>query len=84
MLELKPCPFCGGTKLRLDSKKISQPRYRGPGKWEDGYTGNVRCNRCHARGPTVTVWVTQHTICRILDLINDAADEAWNRRAGDE
>lgn len=37
--ELKPCPFCGYDKLKLDQKM------RG-----SNITYSVRCNRCHARG----------------------------------
>lgn len=83
MAELKPCPFCGSVKLKLDSKKINRPRFLEAGKWEDGHTSSIRCKRCHARGPTVTVWVPRHTICGILELIKDKAEEAWNRRAED-
>ena len=52
MAELKPCPFCGSTKLKVDSKSSLY-----------GYTGldiriermiySVRCNVCHARGGAI-------------------------------
>lgn len=43
---LKPCPFCGSDKLKVDS--VSRySRIRG---YE--YTFSVRCNKCHARGGT--------------------------------
>lgn len=80
MEKIANCPFCGSTKLKVDSKKINRPRYLETGKWEDGHTGSMRCMRCHARGPTVTVWVPRHTISGILDLLKDAAVAAWNRR----
>ena len=43
---LMPCPFCGGTSLKVDTKTSYHQRlgYR--------YTASVRCNKCHARGPT--------------------------------
>jgi Lar family restriction alleviation protein len=81
MNDVKHCPFCGSTKLKADSKKINRPRYLTGDKWEDGHTGSMRCNRCHARGPTVTVWVPRHTLTGIQERIKDAAIEAWNRRA---
>lgn len=37
--ELKPCPFCGWDKLKLDKKQRNS-----------NVTYSVRCNRCHARG----------------------------------
>ena len=74
------CPFCGSTKLKLDSKKINSPRYLGPGKWEDGHTGSIRCNSCHARGPTVTVWVPRHTLGGIHEMLKAAVLSKWNDR----
>lgn len=45
---LKPCPFCGSDKLKLDSVS----KY----KFQRGYvyTLSVRCNKCHARGGTAS------------------------------
>ena len=41
--ELKPCPFCGWTKLRIGQKtRYSKVAYF------------VICNKCHARGGTLT------------------------------
>lgn len=42
--ELKPCPFCGWTKLRISQKtRYSKVVYF------------VLCNKCHARGGTCSV-----------------------------
>lgn len=42
--ELKPCPFCGSEKLKVDSKS------------RDGrMTFSVRCNVCHARGGVTSI-----------------------------
>ena len=43
MTELKPCPFCGGEKLKLTKKRT---KYKG----HDAYVASIRCNSCHARG----------------------------------
>jgi Lar family restriction alleviation protein len=40
-IKLKPCPFCGGTKLGKEAGV-----YRG--------TGYLYCERCHARSPLET------------------------------
>lgn len=94
MAELKPCPFCGGTKLKVESKSVL-----------DGYiddicrvermTYSVRCNSCHARGGVaggrvinsfrltmaekdLPEWATTDT------KLKEKAIEAWNRRANNE
>ena len=48
MIELHPCYFCGSTKLKIESKHN--------GKWRNTgtHTASVRCNKCHARGPTAS------------------------------
>ena len=81
MAELKPCPFCGGTKLKVDSKKGSNFRVVN-GKVEEFHVVTVRCNRCHTRGPTTSVYLAwgQYDAAKVM---NDAAIEAWNRRAED-
>jgi hypothetical protein len=88
--ELKPCPFCGSTKLKVECKSVL-----------DGYIGDihrvkrmtfsVRCNKCHARGGAVggrvidsfrfsmtekdlPEWATTDT------WLKERAIEAWNRR----
>ena len=79
--ELKPCPFCGGNKLKVDSKKGNNFRCVN-GKREDFHVVTVRCNKCHTRGPTVSVYLGwgQYNAAKVM---NDAAIEAWNRRAED-
>ena len=80
MTELKPCPFCGGTKLKIDSKKSNNT------KWEDGiryshHVVTVRCNRCFTRGPVAGVFL-RGTSYHAVDAGKDKAIEAWNRRVG--
>ena len=52
MAELLPCPFCGGTKLKIDKKSV-KVGYTGNDMRVKRWTYSVRCNSCHARGGTV-------------------------------
>ena len=47
-VELKPCPFCGNTKLKVESKHHGTHYYTGT------HSASVRCSKCHARGPTAS------------------------------
>lgn len=65
---LKPCPFCGSDKLKVDSVS----RYSGIRGYE--YTFSVRCNKCHARGGTAKGgWIEAE----------ERAIENWNFRMAD-
>ena len=92
MNNLKPCPFCGGTKLKVD-RKSRLARWNGLDMRVEMHTYSVRCNTCHARGGAVggRVIYTPWTRCSpppdwvTTDKALEAkAIEAWNRRAGDE
>lgn len=52
MANINPCPFCGSTKVSVESKagKISYKT----GVGVQTKTFSVRCNKCHARGPTIS------------------------------
>lgn len=74
---IDPCPFCGNTKLKVDSKHN--------GKWSNTgtHSATVRCSKCHARGPTAS--------CKVSDsrwsadeATKQKAIELWNRRTGNE
>ena len=47
MIELKVCPFCGSTKLKIDSKRSNNFRHK-DGKAQYSHVVTVRCNKCHA------------------------------------
>lgn len=94
MAELKPCPFCGGTKLKIEQKSTFAG-YNGLDHRVERHTYSVRCNICHARGGTVGGKVIQHFhlyVGREIpipewattdDVLQNKAVEAWNRRGGD-
>ena len=92
MAELKPCPFCGSTKLKIESKS----RYAGCTGIDalvEQDTYSVRCNVCHARGGTGGGRVIKSHLYVYRDNMPEWAVtseelkqksiEAWNRRAGD-
>ena len=68
--ELKPCPFCGSTKLKLEKKAT---KYKG----HKGYVASVRCNCCHARGGTVTNLTIPYAV---KEDVENRAFKLWNRR----
>lgn len=89
--KLKPCPFCGSTKLKVESKSVLEGYIEDIARVER-MTFSVRCNSCHARGGvaggrviasfrlTMTEkdlpeWATTDT------KLKEKAIEAWNRRA---
>ena len=89
MAELKPCPFCGGTKLKVD-RKSRLAGLNGLDMRVEMHTYSVRCNTCHARGGAVGGRVMNERFTRCTQLpdwattdkaLEAKATEAWNRRA---
>ena len=84
-MKLKPCPFCGGTKLKID-KKSKLIHYR----HVSNCTFSVRCSCCHARGGTVSGEVRSGVGEPVSNKLTDyetlkfRAIEAWNRRVENE
>lgn len=87
--ELKPCPFCGSTKVKVNGKYKKKWSYEGVGH----ITCAVRCNKCHARGGTASGYIRNAAYSltqrgeEVLETEYDIrcrAVEEWNRRAGDE
>ena len=88
MAKLKPCPFCGSTKLKIESKSrkinalVKQDTY------------SVRCNVCHARGGATGGKVIKSCLYAYRDNMQEwtttkeelqqKAIEAWNRREDNE
>lgn len=77
MNNILPCPFCKNTKVSVDSKagKIS---YKS-GVGIQTKTFSVRCNKCHARGPTISG--KYRTTVRNEDCPEyEEAIKRWNNR----
>lgn len=74
MEELKPCPFCGNRNLKLVRKSILY-------KHKKAYVLSVRCNKCHARGGTITNLTIPYAI---KEDVEDAAIRLWNMRRSEE
>ena len=67
---LKPCPFCGSKKLKLEKKRTVYKRHK-------AYTASVRCNCCHARGGTVINLTIPYAV---IEDVEATARKRWNRR----
>lgn len=79
MDKLKPCPFCGGTKLKIDQKTSSTTKWnKETGRLEKLVVVTVRCNKCHTRGPTTSMYASYYD--RPTKLLEEKAIDAWNRR----
>ena len=64
MMELKPCPFCGGTRVEVINRLEEEPEMELLGLTKDNW--NVVCDECFALGGT------RRTAAEAI--------EAWNRR----
>lgn len=69
MPDLKPCPFCGNTKIGI-------VRYRSQGipSGDDGWYAEIRCS-CHA---SMRFWALKK------EWAEESLVKVWNRRAGEE
>ena len=70
--KLKPCPFCGSTKLKIDSKRTFNYNKR-------HCSVTVRCMKCHARSPVVGISMDKNQYNE-RELCESQVTEAWNRR----
>lgn len=90
--KLRNCPFCGGTKLKLESKS-RKAGWTGIGALVEQDTYSVRCNVCHARGGAAggkVIKSLQYVYrdnmpkwAATSEELKDKAIEAWNRRVSD-
>lgn len=79
----KECPFCGGNKLKFESKNTSKGirlEQRSMG-YKSKFTGSIRCNRCFGRGPTCYM-LSKHEILMSdeKEQLEQLAYAAWNNR----
>lgn len=77
MIELHPCYFCGSTKLKIESKHNGTHYYTGT------HTASVRCNKCHARGPTASCKVEKGKY-HADEYTEQKAAELWNNIAKEQ
>ena len=93
MAELKPCPFCGSTKLKIDKKSV-KVAYTEFGRVER-HTYSVRCMSCFARGGAVGGKVIPYFRLRMTEKdlpewvaneseLEEKAIKAWNTRTPKE
>lgn len=90
--ELKPCPFCGSNKIKVDSKSV-KVGYNGVDNIVYRTTYSVRCSKCHSRGGAIggkVLSLEKYPIdinyplpswATTWEEIKIKAIEAWNRRA---
>ena len=77
--KLKPCPFCGSTKLKIDQKTSSNKKFNPETKkCEKFIVVTVRCNKCHTRGPTTSMYATQYD--KPTKVLQEKAIDVWNAR----
>lgn len=95
MVKLKPCPFCGSNKLKIE-RKSRFAGWNGLDQRVENHTYSVRCNVCHARGPSSGDRVIPGFTKRLYDEIEleypnwattdealkNGAVEKWNKRIG--
>ena len=84
---LKPCPFCGSKKLKIEVKNSGSKWVNGLGERVNRKIFTVRCNSCFARGGTSGGLVgdvsPKANIANIIDNprdLRERAVELWNRR----
>lgn len=91
MADLKPCPFCGSTKVGVRCKS-RLAGWTGIDARVEVETYSVRCNVCHARGCAVSGKViTSHKHLYRDHMpewavtsgeLKQKAEDAWNIRDG--
>lgn len=75
-MELLKCHFCGSEKLKVGHKT----------KFKDQWKKIVRmsfyvmCNRCHAKGSTITKDISYNDDAMEISKAKNEAIEKWNMR----
>lgn len=52
MLEIKPCPFCGG-KAKINARQSGFHGRNFEGNKKISWTIYIKCNKCHSRGKPI-------------------------------
>lgn len=88
MKRIRTCPFCGSTKVKIDSKSKNNNYTR-----TVYCTVSVRCTRCHARGGTASGEIPNRIAYPInidltkitnYEVLEERAIEMWNKRTSSE
>lgn len=75
-MELLKCPFCGSEKLKVGHKT----KFKDPWKKIVRMSFYVMCNRCHAKGSTITKEIHFNDQAEEISKAKDLAIEKWNMR----
>lgn len=66
-------------RLKVDQKTSSNTKWNPEtGRCDKLVVVTIRCNKCHTRGPTVSMYAGWYD--RPAQVLNNAAIEAWNQR----
>ena len=76
-MELLKCPFCGSDKLKVEHKN----KFKDPWKKIVRMSFYVMCNRCHAKGSTITKDISYSDETIEISKAKNEAIEKWNMRA---
>lgn len=76
-MELLKCPFCGSDKLKVGHKT----KFKDPWKKIVRMSFYVMCNRCHAKGNTITKDISYSDETIEISEAKNEAIEKWNMRA---
>lgn len=76
--EIKPCPFCKGTKIKYSSKTMGANHW----KKKVQYHIAMYCNSCHCYGPRTIITLNEgeHRTTIESDKYVQMAIDRWNER----
>ena len=75
-MKLLKCPFCGSEKLKVGHKT----KFKDPWKKTVRMSFYVMCNRCHAKGSTITKDISYYDEVIGISEAKNEAIEKWNMR----
>ena len=76
IIKYERCPFCKSNKLKVESRTTNRKTYIN-GEFYTKETFSIRCNACHARGPTTNCLYVRKYSPEGENNINKAIEEAW-------
>ena len=75
---MKPCPFCGSTKLKIAKRNGAAKFNLENQRLETKITLSVNCNKCFARGAIITALTPMDN--ESLELLKSKVIDEWNKR----